>query len=640
MNKDGNAAASSAVTVANMLGVGSKAAAASPPHPPSTSPRSAGPARSTRQAERQQEHAGIVQRVLNGKTLHAQLGLTDADEAGVAWAFELTCKQLDTTDAKAKAALDRLRNTMEKARLQRERKMSYGRLAQGNFKPLSSGTSGGSKTGMPPLIPASALPSSKTRSSVSAPTRPMRRTSTAAAAAATAGRGGGVAGGSQHSVPTGASVATPSGSGNSSKAGKARASPRTSAGNGSGGSSSSGGRPSRAAVAAAAAGAAGVADTSAGSGGGSAAAAAVAPDRPTQVLVPEGVVRFGEIREVWEALVEREGQYVCNSQYLLRHPSVLPKMRALLADWLIEVCEEFVLHRETYYMALNFVDRYLTAKANVKKSNLQAIGVTTLFMAAKIQEIYPPPITMFVDITDRSVSDEAVLQMELDILTVLKWKLCPVTVTTWLELYLQADALPVVDTTIVEAFSKPKYHKPGFYRVCQLMDLCSLDYASIRFPPSVLAACAIHLAIGGKDFSEMIQHTGYSMAQLQPCLDWMRRFSNVLNDGQHFVAQPRMIRGRVMHKVPPEDVHNIQSHCNSFKWFEEATEAPRRPKASAEMTPPPSTRKAGGSGSGNSNAAADAAAAAAAASGGPFVGARAGTSAAEMSAGGAAAGKR
>ena len=51
-------------------------------------------------------------------------------------------------------------------------------------------------------------------------------------------------------------------------------------------------------------------------------------------------------------------------------------MRALLADWLIEVCAEFLLHRETYYMALNFVDRYLSVKLNVAKSNLQSIGVT------------------------------------------------------------------------------------------------------------------------------------------------------------------------------------------------------------------------------------------------------------------------
>jgi len=34
-------------------------------------------------------------------------------------------------------------------------------------------------------------------------------------------------------------------------------------------------------------------------------------------------------------------------------------MRLILFDWMMEVCEEFMLKRETYYMAINYVDRYL-----------------------------------------------------------------------------------------------------------------------------------------------------------------------------------------------------------------------------------------------------------------------------------------
>jgi cyclin E len=288
------------------------------------------------------------------------------------------------------------------------------------------------------------------------------------------------------------------------------------------------------------------------------------------MFVPEGVCRFGEIREVWEALVEREIHYLPDACYLDKHPTMMPKMRALLADWLIEVCSDFVLHRETYYLALNFVDRYLTAEVGVRKSNLQAIGVTALFMAAKIQEIYPPPINQFVDITDRSVSEEKVLAMEVEMLTKLNWNLCPVTVTAWLEVYLQTGALPNRSTTIVEAFSVPKYGKPDFYRVCQLLDLSSLDYKSLRFLPSVLAACAIHLAIGGENFKEMVKHTGYSMAQLAPCLEWMRAFSRLLEEGDHYVQQPLHVGGRGAPKVPLDDVHNIQSHCNPFTLFERA----------------------------------------------------------------------
>jgi hypothetical protein len=35
-------------------------------------------------------------------------------------------------------------------------------------------------------------------------------------------------------------------------------------------------------------------------------------------------------------------------------------MRAILLDWMMEVCEEFMLKRDTYYMATYFVDSYLS----------------------------------------------------------------------------------------------------------------------------------------------------------------------------------------------------------------------------------------------------------------------------------------
>ena len=43
------------------------------------------------------------------------------------------------------------------------------------------------------------------------------------------------------------------------------------------------------------------------------------------------------------------------------------------------------LHRETFYLAVDFVDRYLAAKTNVAKSKLQLIGITALFVAAKLE---------------------------------------------------------------------------------------------------------------------------------------------------------------------------------------------------------------------------------------------------------------
>ena len=60
---------------------------------------------------------------------------------------------------------------------------------------------------------------------------------------------------------------------------------------------------------------------------------------------------------------------------MVAHAGMKPRMRSLLADWMMEVSEEFGLHRETYHIALNLVDRYLTVAESQPKSVLQLIGV-------------------------------------------------------------------------------------------------------------------------------------------------------------------------------------------------------------------------------------------------------------------------
>lgn len=34
-------------------------------------------------------------------------------------------------------------------------------------------------------------------------------------------------------------------------------------------------------------------------------------------------------------------------------------MREILIDWMTEVCEEFMLKRETLYISVNYIDRYI-----------------------------------------------------------------------------------------------------------------------------------------------------------------------------------------------------------------------------------------------------------------------------------------
>jgi len=40
-------------------------------------------------------------------------------------------------------------------------------------------------------------------------------------------------------------------------------------------------------------------------------------------------------------------------------------MRAILLDWMMEVCAEFNLKRETFHLAVIYVDRYLSDTNNM-----------------------------------------------------------------------------------------------------------------------------------------------------------------------------------------------------------------------------------------------------------------------------------
>lgn len=62
------------------------------------------------------------------------------------------------------------------------------------------------------------------------------------------------------------------------------------------------------------------------------------------------------------------------------------KMRAILVDWIIEVHLKFKLKPETLFLTVSLIDRYLE-KVQIKRTNLQLVGVTSMLIATKYEEI-------------------------------------------------------------------------------------------------------------------------------------------------------------------------------------------------------------------------------------------------------------
>ncbi|KAL3580195.1 hypothetical protein D5086_018030 [Populus alba] len=75
--------------------------------------------------------------------------------------------------------------------------------------------------------------------------------------------------------------------------------------------------------------------------------------------------------------------------YLEFQPDINAKMRSILVDWLIDVHRKFLLMPETLYLTINIVDRFLALKL-VPRRELQLVGISSMLIACKYEEIWAP----------------------------------------------------------------------------------------------------------------------------------------------------------------------------------------------------------------------------------------------------------
>jgi len=146
-------------------------------------------------------------------------------------------------------------------------------------------------------------------------------------------------------------------------------------------------------------------------------------------------------------------------------------------DWLVSVQQKYKLKAETLFLAINLLDRYLEQKP-VARRFLQLVGVTSLLIAAKFEEVYPPAINEFVYVTDKAYSKEDVIKMEVAILGALDFKICKPTPMHFLERYQSVNGCSEAHRDLAQ----------------YLLELTLVDYNMIKYSPSRLAAAAVLLS--------------------------------------------------------------------------------------------------------------------------------------------------
>nr|XP_009413958.1 PREDICTED: G2/mitotic-specific cyclin S13-7-like isoform X2 [Musa acuminata subsp. malaccensis] len=191
--------------------------------------------------------------------------------------------------------------------------------------------------------------------------------------------------------------------------------------------------------------------------------------------------------------------------YMDSQVEINAKMRAILADWLIEVHHKFELMPETLYLTFHIIDRYLSMET-VLRRELQLVGVSAMLIASKYEEIWAPEVNDFICISDRAYTREQILGMEKGILNKLDWNLTVPTAYVFLVRFLKAASC-----------DKEVEHLTFFFS-----ELALTQYSMLRYCPSMVAASAVYAARCTVKRTplwteRLVRYTGFSEQQLLDC---------------------------------------------------------------------------------------------------------------------------
>jgi len=213
--------------------------------------------------------------------------------------------------------------------------------------------------------------------------------------------------------------------------------------------------------------------------------------------------------DIHEHLYRTGTHNVATAGYMTRQTDVNAKMRAILIDWLIEVHLKFKLVIETLYTTVNIIDRYLE-KVEIKRNQLQLIGVTAMFLASKYEEIYAPECRDFVYISDKAYTREQILAAETLILAQLEFRLTAPTPLVFLQRLVKVAGL----------VNKPRSKEDLLANY--FVEMALQDYSMLQYPPATIAAAAVSLAlktVGSPAWSPELEHHGRITAEgLRPCV--------------------------------------------------------------------------------------------------------------------------
>lgn len=197
---------------------------------------------------------------------------------------------------------------------------------------------------------------------------------------------------------------------------------------------------------------------------------------------PQHVCEYVQEIQYYLLHMETRPQVTVRKHFLSSQSCILPRMRAVVVDWMVGVSLQLDLHMETLHMAVSCLDRFLQTQLDTTtKDKLQLIGVTALLVAAKYEETFPPKVSDLSYLAGGGAPETEILETERAMLQVLGFSLCSPLSLQFLRWARVED--PVTVTQQIHCLAK------------YMVELSLVDYHLVHILPSMRAAAAVTAAV-------------------------------------------------------------------------------------------------------------------------------------------------
>ncbi|KAF4129950.1 Cyclin C-terminal domain-containing protein [Phytophthora infestans] len=213
-------------------------------------------------------------------------------------------------------------------------------------------------------------------------------------------------------------------------------------------------------------------------------------------------------------LRQTEAETWAQVEYLDRQETLTSTHRSLLVDWIIDVVDVFKLSPRTFFLAVDYTDRYLEF-ATVGKSQLQLLGAACLHAASKMEDLTYIGVRDLVLCADNIYTATEVREMEVKVLNTLNFALLVPTALDFLNIYERLI---------------PPIEKKTSMLAHYLVELSLQEYQFLKYSPSVVATCCLSRAMYMIDEGPMSKDLAnvclYSWSDLQGCMMELQKLSS------------------------------------------------------------------------------------------------------------------